>query len=109
MKDYQSRHELKKDVKFIKSIVIDKEYCNYLINILFDAWMKTSPDSPWYTGGGEGEGEGEYSFEEEDVEVANLLVKISGEGKSNEWEGEHTVFESVQKNSRSKYYNLRNL
>ncbi len=47
MKYYNSREELKVDVDFIKSIVIDEEKCSQVVSQLFDQWMLTSPDSPF--------------------------------------------------------------
>lgn len=90
MKYYNSREELKVDVDFIKSIVIDEELCSHLVSQLFDQWMYTSPDSPFndINGG--------------DVDCARTLVKFNKEGVSNEWKGEHIVFEDIQ-TKKSKY------
>ena len=49
MKSYQNRNELIEDVDFVKSIILDYEFMNHLIHTLFRQWMKTSPDSPWYS------------------------------------------------------------
>ena len=99
MKFYNSREELKVDVDFIKGIVLDEELCSHLVSQLFDQWMYTSPDSPF------------NDINDEDVECAHNLVKISKDGISNEWKGEHTIFEDVspKKNIRSTHYNLRSL
>ena len=106
MKNYTCREELINDVKFIKDMVPDKLYRNHMINILFEQWMNTSPDSPWYENN-----EVEYD-EKVDKELINdaaeTLVKISNDGKSNEWNGTHTVFNDVKHpKGRNKYYNLR--
>jgi len=99
MKVYNSREELKVDVDFIKSIVLDDDLCSHLVSQLFDQWMYTSPDSPY------------NDINDEDIECARNLVKFSKDGISNEWKGEHTVFEDVssKKNIRSSHYNLRSL
>ena len=47
MKYYNSRQELKVDVDFIKSIVLDEDMCSKLVSQLFDQWMYTAPDSPF--------------------------------------------------------------
>lgn len=99
MKYYNSREELKIDVDFIKSIVLDEDLCSELVSQLFDQWMYTAPDSPF------------NDFNNEDVECARNIVKFSKDGISNQWKGEHIVFEDVspKKNLRSSHYNLRNL
>ena len=94
MKYYNSREELKVDVDFIKSIVLDEEMCSHLVSKLFDQWMYTAPDSPF------------NDVTNEDVECAHNLVKISKDGISNEWKGEHIVFEDVYPKQHT--YNLRN-
>jgi len=98
MKYYQSRKELTEDVKFIKSIVLDTEYRNYLINVLFEQWMDTSPDSPWYVS-------------PEEKMAAESLIKIDQSGVSSEWDGTHTKFneEGSVSIKRNKHYNLRHL
>lgn len=99
MKHYNSREELKVDVDFIKSIVLDEDMCSHLVSQLFDQWMHTAPDSPF------------NNFNDEDIECARNLVKFNKDGVSNEWKGQHIVFEDIspRKNIRSKHYNLRNL
>ena len=104
MKNYLSRRELEIDVQFINDVIKDEEYCNQQVNILFEQWMKTSPDSPWY--------EGIESVDTDVLECANTLVKISqGSCISSEWCGEHIVFEDVGKSGKSgksnNRYNLR--
>tara|TARA_B100002051_G_C16734829_1_gene640566 strand:+ start:149 stop:442 length:294 start_codon:yes stop_codon:yes gene_type:complete len=94
MKNYSSRTELHSDINFLRSIIDDQEYLNYLIIQLVDCWKDTSPDSPWFT----------ENKNENDFEAATTLVKISRDtGKSNQWKGEHTVFNQVNTHS----YNLR--
>jgi len=99
MKYYNSREELMVDVDFIKSILLDDELCSHLVSQLFDQWMYAAPDSPF------------NDFNNEDVECARNIVKFSKDGISNQWKGEHIVFEDVspKKNLRSSHYNLRNL
>ena len=98
MKYYNSREELKVDVDFIKSIVLDEELCSHLVSQLFDQWMYTSSDSPF------------NDVNQEDVICAKTLVKFNKEGVSNEWDGEHIVFDDIspKKNRRNNRYNLRN-
>lgn len=93
MKYYNSREELRVDVDFIKSVVLDDEMCSHLVSQLFDQWMYTSPDSPF------------NDVTDEDVECARSLVKISKDGISNEWKGEHIVFEDISQKKHT--YNLR--
>tara|TARA_Y100001936_G_C16091509_1_gene686647 strand:+ start:3079 stop:3405 length:327 start_codon:yes stop_codon:yes gene_type:complete len=101
MKEYKDRNELTNDVRFIKSIFThESEYRNKIINILFNRWMETSPDSPW-------------SINEVNNDNAheNLhsLVKINSEGVSNQWKGEHTVFHDFDKKNKVKnpYHSIR--
>ena len=118
MKMYQNKEQLNEDVDFIKSILEhDPDYRNHIVNTLFNQWMDSSPDSPWYCRRNEGE-----------IEVANTLiniketdqsneethttVKIDQNGKSSEWNGEHIVFHVVEEESgkrNNQFYNLRDL
>ena len=102
MKSYQNREQLKEDVTFVKSILeYDPEYRNHIISILFNQWIDTSPDSPWYNEGSE-----------EEMEAADTLIKINENGQSNEWSGKHTVFNEVEEESgkrKNQFYNLRYL
>lgn len=109
VKNYHSREELEIDVQFINDMIKGEEYSKILINILFDSWRKTSPDSPWYE-----EEEGGEEEESDVLECANTLIKISeGSGIGSEWCGEHIVFETVcSKGAKkplpgNKRYNLR--
>ena len=105
MKVYHSRMELAEDVQFIRSIILNEEYRNHVIHILFNQWMETSSDSPWYDGQDEVD-------EVDEVDAATSLVKISEEGKSSEWSGQHTIFHDFEKENgkrNNKYYNLRTL
>tara|TARA_B100001094_G_scaffold68899_1_gene65272 strand:- start:750 stop:1007 length:258 start_codon:yes stop_codon:yes gene_type:complete len=83
MKVYKNRNELRDDIIFIKKNLIDKERKTHLINLLFNQWMDTSPDSPWYSS----------KLEENAVKS---LIKISEKGISNEWQGEHIFFKDPQ-------------
>lgn len=101
MKEYKSREELVKDVKFIKSIFIhESDYRNKIISILFNRWMETSPDSPNI-----------IDEVDNDTSHENLhtLVKINSEGVSNQWTGSHTVFNEIDKENKEKnpYHSIR--
>lgn len=101
MKEYKSRDELVKDVKFIKSIFIhESDYRNKIISILFNRWMETSPDSPNI-----------IDDVDNDTSHENLhtLVKINSEGVSNQWTGSHTVFNEIDKKNKEKnpYHSIR--
>ena len=93
MKVYKTREELTEDVKYIKKTILDINYKKKLINQLFDIWKKTADDSPW-------------NINKKNLErnAVKTLIKISEEGISNEWSGEHIIFEEVKKNN---HYNLR--
>ena len=132
MKVYQNKEQLKEDVDFIKSILEhDPDYRNHIINVLFTQWMDTSPDSPWYYDGSEEEmeaadtlvninemvdemvdetiHENDQSNEETNTKT---IVKIDRNGKSSEWNGDHTVFHEVEEESgkrKNQFYNLRYL
>ena len=136
MKVYQNKEQLKEDVDFIKSILEhDPDYRNHIINVLFTQWMDTSPDSPWYYDGSEEEMEAAdtlvninetvdetihengQSNEETNTNTntntkTKTIVKIDRDGKSSEWNGEHTVFHEVEEESgkrKNQFYNLRYL
>ena len=81
MKPYQNRNQLMKDVNFVKSMILDEEYKTFIVGILFDQWLTTAQDSPWYA--------------DEEGDAAETLVKINESGQSSEWRGEHVVFEDV--------------
>ena len=93
MKVYKTREELTEDVKYIKKTILDINYKKKLINQLFDIWKKTADVSPW-------------NINKKNLErnAVKTLIKISEEGISNEWSGEHIIFEEVKKNN---HYNLR--
>ena len=89
-----NREKLKIDTDFISSLNIPQERKDQLNEYLLIEWLLHSQDSPWYN-----------QPSEEDIEMANNLVKFSQQGISNEWNGEHTVFNDVGQNI--KRYNLR--
>ena len=126
MKVYQTKEQLKEDVDFIKSILEhDPDYRNHIVNVLFTQWMDNSPDSPWYYDGSEEEMEAadtlvninetvDETIHEngQSNEETNTIVKIDRDGKSSEWNGEHTVFHEVEEESgkrKNQFYNLRYL
>lgn len=91
MKTYNNKEELKDDVSFVSSVVSDEEYKKMLVNELFNQWKITASDSPWY---------------DKDIREKNAvetLIKISEDGISNQWEGEHIIFNEVKPHT----YNLR--
>ena len=51
---------------------------------LFQEWKKDGIDSPW-----------KQVCSEEDFEAASTLIKISEEGISSEWKGDHTIFVDI--------------
>lgn len=93
-KMYNSRSELIDDINFIKNTLspIDCEKANHLMGELFERWMITSTDSPWYV------------YTDDDMNTAEQLIKLSSK---------KVYFNdnpNVKKYSvRSKHYNLRNL
>ena len=93
MKVYNNRGELNDDVNFIHSIIKDKVYKEKLVNQLFNQWKITSSDSPWY----------DNTLIEKEKNAVETLIKISGKGISNQWVGEHIIFNDVKKHK----YNLR--
>ena len=95
MKTYSSRSELQSDIEFLRLIIDNQEYLDSLVIQLVDSWKDSSHDSPWF---------GE-NLNENDFKASHSLVKISRDtGKSNQWNGEHTLFNQVNTHS----YNLRN-
>ena len=101
MNAYNNRNQLKQDIDFIYQTLtgVNNNYRNQLITMLFNEWINHSDDSPLnYIA----------NYNDESMnDAAETLVKISKEtGISNQWKGEHTVFEDVP---RSKHYNLRKL
>ena len=94
MKHYESRHQLKEDVDFIKSIVTDTQQQNVYIHSLFEQWMYTSPDSPF----------NDLSYD--DIIGATTLLQINKDGIKTEWCGDHIIFEDISP-KKNKRYNLR--
>ena len=80
MKMYQNREELSKDIKFIKETISDNQYKEQLINELFESWKNSGQDSPW-------------KINDIERDAVKTLIKISEDGVSNEWCGEHIIFE----------------
>lgn len=90
------RNKLKQDTDFINSLHITQQMKDQLNEYLLTQWILHSEDSPWNNEGNT----------KEEIDVANTIVKISEEGVSNQWNGEHTIFNEVGKVSH-KRYNLR--
>ena len=93
MKTYNNKEELKDDVNFVCGVVSDEEYKKMLINELFNQWKMTATDSPWY----------DKDMKQKEKNAVKTLMKISEEGVSNQWEGEHIIFDEVKPHT----YNLR--
>tara|TARA_B100000035_G_C20981166_1_gene545522 strand:- start:876 stop:1163 length:288 start_codon:yes stop_codon:yes gene_type:complete len=93
MKTYNNKEELKDDVNFVSSVVSDEGYKQMLVNELFNQWKMTASDSPWY----------DKDMKQKEKDAVKTLIKISEEGISNQWEGEHIVFNEVKPHT----YNLR--
>lgn len=93
MKEYNNKEELKNDVNFVCSVVSDERYKELLVNELFNRWKITASDSPWY----------DKEIKNKEKNAIETLIKISEDGISNQWEGEHIIFEEVKPHT----YNLR--
>lgn len=93
MKTYNNKEELKNDVNFVSSVVSDEGYKQMLVNELFNQWKMTASDSPWY----------DKDMKQKEKNAVKTLIKISEEGISNQWDGEHIVFNEVKPHT----YNLR--
>jgi hypothetical protein len=87
MKTYNSRQELSEDIDFLKMTLLDLETTSRYVDELFHQWKNTSPDSPWY--------ENRILMEEKEKKAVETLIKISDEGISNQWSGEHIVFRDL--------------
>ena len=85
------------DIQFIQELNINQSLKDDLINDLVSHWKYTSPDSPWYSNDNNDNGNGNN---DKRVHFNENLI-------SNEWCGEHTIFEDVK--VRSNHYNLRNI
>lgn len=84
MKTYNNRNELVQDIDFLKEVLVDLETRSRYIDELFHQWKNTSPDSPWY--------ENRELMESKEKNAVETLIKISDEGQSSEWCGEHIIF-----------------
>lgn len=93
MKTYNNKEELKDDVNFVCGVVSDEGYKKMLINELFNQWKMTACDSPWY----------DKDMKQKEKNAVKTLMKISEEGVSNQWGGEHIIFNEVKPHT----YNLR--
>lgn len=93
MKTYNNKEELKDDVNFVSGVVSDEGYKQMLVNELFNQWKITASDSPWY----------DKDIREKEKNAVETLIKISEDGISNQWEGEHIIFNEVKPHT----YNLR--
>ena len=104
-KYYTNRDDLYDDMEFIYDLRIPYNVKQQLLDELFESWKDHSPDSPWFK---------RQTNSKEEIDAAETLVKISEDGKSSEWKGEHIVFEHVngtrkksKKRGRRHTYNLR--
>ena len=87
MKVYRNRKEYEKDVDLLKNTIMDLETCSKYIDELFYQWKDTSPDSPWY--------ENREMMDLKEKNAVETLIKISEEGISSEWCGEHIIFKEL--------------
>ena len=87
MKVYNNRNEYLKDVELLNKTIQDLETREKHINELFQQWKYTSPDSPWY--------DNDRVMESKEKKAVETLIKISEEGISSEWCGEHIIFEEI--------------
>ena len=87
MKNYNSRQELSEDIDFLKKSLLDLETTSRYVDELFHQWKNTSPDSPWY--------ENRELMDEKEKNAVETLIKISDEGISSQWCGEHIVFSDL--------------
>lgn len=87
MKVYNDRMEYEKDVDLLNKTILDLETRSKHIDELFYQWKNTSPDSPWY--------DNREMMESKEKTAVETLIKISEEGISSEWCGEHTLFEEI--------------
>lgn len=87
MKTYNSRQELSEDVNFLKMTILDLETTSRYVDELFHQWKNTCPDSPWY--------ENRTLMDEKEKNAVETLIKISDEGISSQWCGEHIVFKDL--------------
>ena len=104
-KYYTNRDDLYDDMEFIYDLRIPYEVKQPLLDELFESWKVQSPDSPWFN---------RQINSKQEIDAAETLVRISNEGISNEWKGEHIVFENVNGNRKKSNkrggrhtYNLR--
>jgi len=104
-KYYTNRDDLYDDMEFIYDLRIPYEVKQQLLDELFESWKVQSSDSPWFN---------RQINSKQEIDAAETLVRISNEGISNEWKGEHIVFENVNGNRKKSNkrggrhtYNLR--
>ena len=100
MKTYQDKHELARDINFINNLNMNQQIKDEVHIELFNMWKYYGKDSPW-------NGPEKWAIREtEEKDAVETLMKISEEGISNEWCGEHIIYETLDKKPKSKY-NLR--
>ena len=88
MKAYNNRNEYLKDVELLNKTIIDLEPRIKHINELFQQWKYTSPDSPWC--------DNDIRMKTKEKNAVEKLIKISEEGISSEWCGEHILFKDIK-------------
>ena len=79
MKEYRNRNELKEDINLINHVT--QRFKGQFINELITLWKETSPDSPYF------------------INIPQMnhgVQKILENGISNQWKGEHIIFEEVK-------------
>ena len=87
MKTYNNREGLVQDIDLLKGVLLDLETTSRYVDELFHQWKNTSPDSPWY--------ENRDLMESKEKNAVETLIKISDEGQSSEWCGEHIIFHDL--------------
>ena len=92
----RNRHELISLNNFIDSLSIDIVEKRKSNLELFNHWKENGTDSPWNI---------DYDRINLEKNAVKTLISISEHGISNQWCGEHIIFDDIKKNNHN--YNLR--
>ena len=101
MNHQNTRYELIDNINLLDALNIPPKERNELKMELVYLWKSTADDSPWIWNS-----TSESNPNELEKQAVRTLIKLSEEGISNEWCGEHTVFNEIQSKKQHKY-NLR--